>query len=78
MNKVEYFFRDRIEFDRKIKKIDISIPLRIEGRKTEQIERYSLVSFLNNFINSKYFNFPLKIIYRDKPDFMIETFMNII
>lgn len=78
MNEVEYIFKDRVEFDRKIKEIDISVPLRIKGRKTEHTERYSLVSFLNNFINSKYFNFPLKIIHRDKPDFMIETFMNII
>lgn len=76
MNKVEYYFSDRIEFDRKIKEIDISVPLRSKGRQTEHTERYSLVSFLQNFIDDKYFNFPLKIIHRDKPDFLIESSKN--
>lgn len=76
MNKAEYYFIDRIEFNRKIKEIDISVPLRSKGRKTEHTERYSLVSFLQNFLDDKYFNFPLKIIHRDRPDFLIETSMN--
>jgi hypothetical protein len=76
MNKAEYFFENKIEFDNNIKKIDISVPLRSRGRKTEHTERYSLVSFLQNFIDDKYFNFPLKIIHRDKPDFLIESFIN--
>ncbi len=76
MNKVEYNFKDRIEFDNSIEKIDISVPLRSKGRKTEHTERYSLFSFLQNFIDDKYFNFPLKIIHRDKPDFLIETSIN--
>lgn len=72
MKKAEYNFKDRIEFDDNIKKIDISVPLRSKGRETEHTERYSLVSFLQNFIDDKYFNFPLKIIHRDIPDFLIE------
>lgn len=76
MNKAEYDFKDRIEFDNNIKKIDISVPLRSKGRKTQHTERYSLVSFLQNFIDDKYFNFPLKITHQDKPDFLIETSMN--
>lgn len=76
MNKAEYNFKDRIEFENNIKKIDISVPLRSKGRKTEHTERYSLVSFLQNFIDDKYFNFPLKIIHRDKPDFLIVTSIN--
>jgi hypothetical protein len=76
MNKAEYKFKDRIEFDNNIKKIDISVPLRSKGRKTEHTERYSLVSFLQNFIGDKYFNFPIKIIHRDRPDFLIETSKN--
>lgn len=76
MNKAEYNFKDRIEFDNNIKKINISVPLRSKGRKSEDTERYSLVSFLENFVDDKYFDFPLKIIHRDKPDFLIESSLN--
>lgn len=72
MEEKVYCFANRQDFDSKIKKIDISVPLRIEGRKTEHTESYSIVSFLKNFIDSQLFHFPIRVIHRDKPDFYIE------
>ena len=67
-----YCFESRSNFDQQIKQIDISVPLRSRGRKSEHTERYSIASFLQNFINDSLFNFPFKVIHRDKPDFFIE------
>jgi len=67
-----YYFESRSDFDQQIKQIDISVPLRSRGRKFEHTERYSIASFLQNFTNDGLFNFPFKVIHRDKPDFFIE------
>ncbi len=67
-------FTSKYDYNLQIKHIDISVPLRSQGRRSEHTERYSIVSFLQNFVNKDLFNFPFKLTYRDKPDFSIESY----
>lgn len=55
-----------------LKQIDISVPLRTEVRTTEHCERWSICRFLTSFTDSAFLSFPLRIIHRDKPDFLLE------
>lgn len=67
----EYSFNNLQELDTFLKSIDISVPLRSEGRKTEHTERYSIVNFLSQSKNDLFNDFPIKLIHSDKPDFRI-------
>lgn len=51
--------------------IDTDVPLRSEGRTTEQTERYAIAHLLATLPASR-FSFPLTVIHRDRPDFFIE------
>lgn len=55
-----------------LESIDISVPGRIEGRKTEHTEKEAIVHFLLTYLNEKKLRFPLSLIHRDKPDFYLE------
>jgi hypothetical protein len=74
MEKEAFNFTNKSEFNWQIKLIDVFVPLRNQGRKSEHTERYSIVSFLKNFINEDLFNFPFTLTHRDKPDFSIESY----
>jgi hypothetical protein len=52
--------------------LDISVPLRTEGRTTEHCERWSICRFLASFSDSELLSFPLSLVHRDKPDFLLE------
>lgn len=55
-----------------LKKIDMSVPRRSQGRKTEHIERWSICHFLSTFGELDFFDFPLLLRHRDRPDFRLE------
>lgn len=73
MKKKSFNFTNQLDFNWQIKLIDVFVPLRSQGRKSEHTERYSIVSFLKNFLNEDLFDFPFKLTHRDKPDFSIKT-----
>ncbi|MDQ2696395.1 MAG: hypothetical protein M3Z21_13675, partial [Pseudomonadota bacterium] len=53
--------------------IDISVPLRTEGRRTpEHCEPWSICRFLASFADSDLLEYPLCVIHGDKPDFLLE------
>lgn len=54
-----------------LQKVDISVPLRIEGRKTEHAEKWSICRLLATLANQKLLQFPLSVLHRDKPDFTL-------
>jgi hypothetical protein len=56
-----------------LKSIDISVPLRTEGRTTEHCEKWSICRFLATFADSEFTNFPIIIIHRDRPDFLLQN-----
>lgn len=55
-----------------LQEIDISVPLRAKGRATEQCERWSICRFLVAFADSNLLSFPIRLVHRDKPDFLLE------
>ena len=67
----EYTFENILEVDAFLKSIDILVPQRSEGRKTEHTERYSIVNYLDQFKNDIFTDFPVQLIHYDKPDFRI-------
>jgi hypothetical protein len=67
----EYTFNSSGNFQKEILNVESFVPERSKGRKTEHTEKYSIVSFLRNFYNNNYFNFPFTLTHRDKPDFSI-------
>jgi len=73
MIKATYNFENKLKFYEQIKQIDIAVPLRSRGRKKDEVERYSIVSFLLNILEKNLISFPMKIVHRNKPDFLIET-----
>ena len=55
-----------------LKTIDISVPLRTEGRTKEHCERWSICQFLASFADSELLTYPLSLFHQDKPDFLLE------
>lgn len=55
-----------------LKQIDISVPLRSEGRTSEQCERWSMCRMLATFADADLFTYPLNVVHRDRPDFLIQ------
>lgn len=70
---MEYTFDNIDNFPRDILSIEKRVPLRSKGRKTEHTEHYSLVSFLEAFHLENLFTFPFQVIFRDRPDVLIES-----
>lgn len=69
----EYSFSNQKELDTFLDNIDISVPSRSKGRKTEHTEMYTIISFLKEFHNKEEFSFPFTLTHRDKPDFLITS-----
>lgn len=55
----------------KLRTIDISVPLRTEGRTTEQCERWSICRFLSTYSENDLLGFPLEVTKRERPDFLL-------
>jgi len=64
------------ELIEKLRSIDISVPRRTMGRKTEHTERYAIVNFLISRVSERQYKYPISIIHRDKPDFLLQTARN--
>lgn len=67
----KYYFNDDLDFEIQLKQIDNSVPSLLKGRKTEHVERYSIVNFLKTFIDFENLSLPFTLIHRDRPDFLI-------
>ncbi len=52
--------------------IDISVPLRTEGRTTDDCEKWSICRLLATISDSEFLNFPIEVVHRDRPDFHIK------
>lgn len=58
------------ELRRLISQLNIEVPLRTEGRRSEHVERYAIVHLLLSIPASR-FQFPLLVDHGDRPDFLI-------
>lgn len=59
------------ELLRQLSAIDISVPLRAEGRTTEHCERWSICRFLATYAETALINYPLHLEKRERPDFLL-------
>lgn len=51
--------------------MDISVPRRTKGRKTEHTERYSICHLLSTLAKTDYLSYPLCLKKRERPDFLL-------
>ncbi|MEI2782061.1 MAG: hypothetical protein V9H25_12740 [Candidatus Competibacter sp.] len=56
---------------KQLRTIDISVPLRTEGRTTKQCERWSICRLLATYAETDLFDYPLQIKHEDRPDFVL-------
>jgi hypothetical protein len=68
--KIEISAKDRIDLMDKLAAVDISVPLRTQGRRKDHCERWAICRWLSTYPN---FSFPIQLTHRDKPDFFLET-----
>ena len=54
-----------------LQSIDITVPLRTEGRKTGHTERWIICRLLSTLDKEQRLRFPLSVRHRDKPDFAV-------
>lgn len=52
--------------------INATVPERTKGRKTEHVELWTAIRFLATYANSNFLSYPIEIVHRDKPDFLIK------
>ncbi len=50
---------------------EISVPARTEGRETEHCERWSICRFLATLATHKDIEFPVELLKRERPDFLL-------
>lgn len=63
---------DKRRRKRTIRKIDTHVPLRSEGRDTDHCEIYSIVGMLNTLPPHE-LSYPVQVVHRDRPDFLLRT-----
>lgn len=56
-----------------LRRIDISVPLRSEGRKTKHVEVWTICRLLSTLSNARRLKFPLTLWHRDRPDFRLRS-----
>ena len=56
-----------------LSEIDISVPERSKGRTKEDTERYSIAHLLSALVGKDRFSYPLRLICRERPDFLLTT-----
>ena len=54
-----------------LRTIDITVPLRTEGRKTTHTERWIVCRLLSTLDRQGHLCFPVSVTHRDKPDFLV-------
>ena len=55
----------------KLQAVDITVPLRTEGRKTAHTERWVICRLLSTLASCGQLAFPVSVAHRDKPDFLL-------
>src|SRR4029077_17901478 len=54
-----------------LRAIDITVPLRTEGRKTAHTEQWVICRLLSTLDRHGRVGFPVSVIHRDRPDFLV-------
>ncbi len=60
------------ELQQKLAAMPTDVPLRSEGRKSRHVEIYAITHLLAT-LSPDYWKFPIELIHRDRPDFLLRT-----
>jgi hypothetical protein len=63
---------DKTQLCSTLKSIDISVPLRTEGRTTEHAETWTICRLLATMAELNLVHYPLTVQHRDRPDFLVQ------
>jgi len=63
---------NRTDLQLALQSIDISVPLRTEGRTTEHTETWNICRLLATLTESNLVHYPVSVQHRDRPDFEIK------
>lgn len=63
---------NKTELKNMLKSKDISLPRRSEGRNKEHVERYAIAHLLSALMGKDQLSYPLELIQRDRPDFILK------
>ncbi len=66
-------FNNLFEVTTYLNSIDIFVPSRSKGRKTKHTEMYSIVILLLQFKDDIFVDFPIELVYADRPDYRISS-----
>ena len=56
-----------------LRKVDLSVPPRTNGRTTHHTETWAICRLLSTLANRGRLSFPVSVTHRDRPDFLIEA-----
>lgn len=72
-NKVhsEYTASSKDELLRYLKQQDTKVPVRTKGRKSQHCEKWAVFRLLATWANANYFSYPIILVHRDRPDFLL-------
>jgi hypothetical protein len=56
-----------------LKRVDISVPARTDGRTTHDTETWTICRLLSTLAKAEHLCFPLRVVHRDRPDFEIDA-----
>lgn len=61
----------KVDLDKQLSRLDISVPPRNESRKSEHVERWSICRLLATLNKYKQLQFPIEVEKRERPDYFI-------
>ena len=65
------FFANANDFDKKISRIDVTVPPRTAGRTAHHRERYCIVKYLRQLNTQNLLRFPFELSKEESPDFVL-------
>lgn len=60
------------ELQELLRQMDVSVPLRSDGRTKGHVEIYAIAHLLAS-LSPDYFRFPIEVVHRERPDFILRT-----
>jgi len=73
LSKIMLVANNDAELESVLRSIDISVPRRSEGRTKEHTERYAIAHMLSALLGKGRLSYPLELIQRERPDFLLKV-----
>src|SRR5690348_10136437 len=59
------------ELESTLKSTDITVPARVDGRKSRDTEKWAICRLLSTLLHYHKIDYPIGVVHRDKPDFFV-------